>query len=272
MTMIATQKYSPGKLLLALISGLVLGFLILPILVIIPLSFNDSRYLALPFEGFTWRWYQDFISSPTWREALINSIAIALATTVLSTILGTAAAIGLANGKVRGRKLIETLLLAPLIAPAVIVGVGIYFIFSMLGLTQTMFGLILAHTALAAPFVVVTVGAAMTALDQRLLWAAASMGARPLHAFRKITLPIISPGIISGALFAFTASLDEIVITLFLAGPGQRTLPREMFSAARDTITPTLAAAATTMIVFSTVLLVTSLFVKGRAQNNTTRS
>jgi len=252
-------------MLLTIVSGLTLCFLILPILVIVPLSFNDSRYLALPFVGFTWRWYEDFFSSPTWREALINSLTIALATMILSTVLGTAAAIGLANSKVKGRKIIETLLLAPLIAPAVIVGVGIYFVFSLLDLTQTTFGLVLAHTALAAPFVVVTVGAAMTALDRRLLWAAASLGAKPGHAFRKITLPIIAPGIASGALFAFTTSLDEIVVTLFLAGPGQRTLPREMFSAARDTITPTLAAAATTMIVFSTVLLVISLIVRGRA-------
>jgi putative spermidine/putrescine transport system permease protein len=262
-----TRKPITGKLLLGVASSLILGFLILPILVIVPLSFNSSRYLALPFEGFTWRWYEDFFSSPTWREALINSVSIALATMVLSTVLGTAAAIGLANGKVKGRKVIETLLLAPLIAPAVIVGVGIYFVFSLLGLTQSMLGLVLAHTALAAPFVVVTVGAAMTALDKRLLWAAASLGAKPGHTFRKITLPIIAPGIFSGALFAFTTSLDEIVITLFLAGPGQRTLPREMFSAARDTITPTLAAAATTMIVFSTFLLVASLLVKGRADS-----
>ena len=151
-----------------------------------------------------------------------------------------------------------------MIAPVVIVGVGMYFVFSMTRLTATYPGLVLAHTALATPFVVVTVSAALTSFDRRLLWAAASMGATPLLAFRRVTLPAIGPGIASGALCAFATSLDEVVVTVFLAGPGQRTLPREMFTVARDTMTPTIAAAATVLIVASVFLLAVSAPVSRR--------
>ena len=253
-----------GSALLALAAALALAFLMLPILVIVPLSFNAGRYLGFPLEGLSLRWYADFFGSPVWRGALGNSLVIALATTALATVLGTAAALGLARPGLPGRRLMQGLVLAPLIAPAVIVGVGMYFVFSTLQLTHTLPGLVLAHTALAVPFVVVTVGAAHAGLDARLLRAAASMGAPPWLAFRKITLPLIAPGVASGALFAFTTSLDEIVVTLFLAGPGQRTLPREMFSAAREALTPTIAAAATVLIAFSSALLAAFLFFRRR--------
>ncbi|MER9614328.1 ABC transporter permease subunit [Mesorhizobium sp. M0207] len=168
------------------------------------------------------------------------------------------AALGLAAPNLPGRRTISALLLVPMIAPVVIVGVGMYFVFSMAGLTATLPGLILGHTSLAVPFVVVTVSAVLTGLDRRLLWAAASMGAPSFLTFRKVTLPVILPGIASGALFAFATSLDEVVVTMFLAGPGQRTLPREMFTIARDTLTPTIAAAATVLIAASIVLLIAS--------------
>lgn len=243
---------------LSLGGWLVLAFLLLPILVVLPLSFSDSRYMSLPLGQFTLHWYEAFFASPQWLGALLNSFAIAVTSTVLAVVLGGLAALGLRHPSMPGKRLIEVLLIAPMIVPAVIVGVGMYFVFSSAGLTRTFPGLVLAHTTLAVPFVVVNVGSALGGLNQRLLWAAASMGATPWMTLRKVTLPLISPGLISGGLFAFATSLDEVVVTLFLAGPDQRTLPREMFTTAREALSPVLLSAATIMVVFASLLLLLS--------------
>lgn len=247
-----------GNLGLSLGGWLVLAFLLLPILVVLPLSFSDSRYMSLPLGQFTLHWYEAFFASPQWLGALLNSFAIAVTSTVLAVVLGGLAALGLRHPSMPGKRLIEVLLIAPMIVPAVIVGVGMYFVFSSAGLTRTFAGLVLAHTTLAVPFVVVNVGSALGGLNQRLLWAAASMGATPWMTLRKVTLPLISPGLISGGLFAFATSLDEVVVTLFLAGPDQRTLPREMFTTAREALSPVLLSAATIMVVFASLLLLLS--------------
>ncbi|MDX8458870.1 ABC transporter permease [Mesorhizobium humile] len=247
-----------GHFGLGLTAALVLAFLMAPLIVIVLFSFKDSGDFAFPITGWSLKWYRTFFTTQTWMEALKNSLILAVSTTLLATPLGTMAALGLAAPQLPGRRLISAFLLIPMIAPVVIVGIGMYFVFSMAGLTATLPGLILGHTSLAVPFVVVTVSAALTGLDRRLLWAAASMGAPPFLAFRKVTLPAILPGVASGALFAFATSLDEVVVTMFLAGPGQRTLPREMFTIARDTLTPTIAAAATVLIAASIVLLIAS--------------
>nr|WP_050590139.1 ABC transporter permease [Pseudomonas sp. URMO17WK12:I12] len=247
-----------GNFGVSLSGCLVLAFLLLPILIVLPLSFSDSRYMSLPLGHFTLRWYEDFFSSSQWLSALFNSFAVALASTALAVILGGLAALGLRHPAMPGKRFIEVLLIAPMIVPAVIVGVGMYFVFSNAGLTRTYLGLILAHTTLAVPFVVVNVGSALGGLNQRLLWAAASMGATPWTTLRKVTLPLISPGLVSGGLFAFATSLDEVVVTLFLAGPDQRTLPREMFTTAREALSPVLLSAATIMVLFATLLLLLS--------------
>ncbi|WP_419417942.1 ABC transporter permease [Pseudomonas frederiksbergensis] len=247
-----------GNFGVSLSGCLVLAFLLLPILIVLPLSFSDSRYMSLPLGHFTLRWYEDFFSSSQWLSALFNSFAVALASTALAVILGGLAALGLRHPAMPGKRFIEVLLIAPMIVPAVIVGVGMYFVFSNAGLTRTYLGLVLAHTTLAVPFVVVNVGSALGGLNQRLLWAAASMGATPWVTLRKVTLPLIAPGLISGGLFAFATSLDEVVVTLFLAGPDQRTLPREMFTTAREALSPVLLSAATIMVLFATLLLLLS--------------
>jgi putative spermidine/putrescine transport system permease protein len=198
-----------GNFGVSLSGCLVLAFLLLPILIVLPLSFSDSRYMSLPLGNFTLRWYEDFFASSQWLSALFNSIAVALASTALAVILGGLAALGLRHPAMPGKRFIEVLLIAPMIVPAVIVGVGMYFVFSNAGLTRTYLGLILAHTTLAVPFVVVNVGSALGGLNQRLLWAAASMGATPWTTLRKVTLPLISPGLVSGGLFAFATSLDD---------------------------------------------------------------
>ncbi|PRA53691.1 polyamine ABC transporter permease [Pseudomonas sp. MYb115] len=247
-----------GNLSLSLSGVLVLAFLLLPILVVLPLSFSDNRYMSLPLGSFTLHWYEQFFGSSQWLGALANSFAIALTSTALAVLLGGLAALGLRHPSMPGKRVIEVLLIAPMIVPAVIVGVGMYFVFSSAGLTRSYLGLVLAHTTLAVPFVIVNVGAALGGLNQRLLWAAASMGATPWVTLRQVTLPLISPGLVSGALFAFATSLDEVVVTLFLAGPDQRTLPREMFTTAREALSPVLLAAATIMVLFATLLLLLS--------------
>lgn len=238
-------------------SALVFLFLVAPILAIIPLSFNGGQFLTYPLNGLSLQWYADFVTDPDWTRALKNSLIVGVVTTVLATTLGTLASLGLVRARFRGKGLIMAVLLSPMIVPLVITAVGFYLFFAPYGLTATYTGLILAHTALASPFVVITVTATLQGFDTTLARAAASLGAGPVTAFRRVTLPLIAPGVASGALFAFATSFDEVVVVLLVAGPGQRTLPREMFSGIRENISPTIMAVATILIVFSTLLLIT---------------
>ncbi|MVT78478.1 ABC transporter permease subunit [Bradyrhizobium cajani] len=232
-------------------------FLIAPILAIMPLSFSSGSYLTYPLPGFSLRWYDDFINSPRWMTALKNSMIIGVASTLLSMVLGTLAALGLAQWKSRFKPLVLAFVLSPVVVPGVITAVGLYFFFAPIGLTGSYLGLILAHTALATPFVVITVGATLQSFDTNLTRAAASLGASPLYAFRRVILPLILPGLASGALFAFATSFDEVVIVLFMVGPEQRTLPREMFAGIRENISPTITAAAVILTTVSVILLAT---------------
>ncbi|HAT32863.1 MAG TPA: polyamine ABC transporter permease, partial [Janthinobacterium sp.] len=231
---------------------LVLLFLMLPILVIIPLSFSDSSFLSYPIPGLSLRWYQNLLQSEEWMRAARNSFIVAPLATVIATVLGTLAAVGLNKADFPGKGLLMAVLISPMVVPVVVVGVGVYLLFAKIGLSDSYTGLILAHAALGAPFVVTTVSATLQGFNQNLVRASLSMGATPLMTFFRITLPVIAPGLISGALFAFATSFDEVVITLFLAGPGQATLPRQMFTGIRENISPTIAALATILIVFST--------------------
>jgi len=236
-------------------SILVFFFLLAPILAIVPLSFSSGQFLTYPIPGFSLRWYADFFQSEKWIGSLGNSLIVGISATVLATALGTVASLGLVRAKFRGKGLIMGILVSPMIVPLVITAVGFYFFFAPLGLTATFPGLIVAHTALAAPFVVVTVTATLAGFDMNLARASASLGAGPSTTFFKVILPLIAPGVASGALFAFATSFDEVVIVLFVAGPGQRTLPREMFSGIRENISPTITAVATILILLSIVLL-----------------
>ena len=232
-----------------------LVFLVVPILVIVPLSFNEGSFLSYPLSGFSLRWYQEFLGSQEWMRALRNSLIIAPAATLLATALGTLAAVGLARGEFRGKGLVMAVLISPMFAPVVIIAVALYFFFAQLNLLNSYLGLVLAHAALGVPFVVITVAATLQGYDRNFSRAAASLGAPPLLAFRKVMLPLIAPGVISGALFAFATSFDEVVVTLFLASPAQRTLPMQMFGGIRENLNPTIAAAATLMVGASAVLL-----------------
>lgn len=245
-------------------AGLVLFFLMAPILAIIPLSFNSGQFLTYPLDGFSLRWYEDFITTERWMRSLTNSLIVGISATLLATTLGTLAALGLARARFPGKGLVMAVLLSPMIVPLVITAVGFYLFFAPLGLVASYPGLIMAHTALASPFVVITVSATLQGFDVILARAAASLGAPPLTAFRRVTLPLIAPGVISGALFAFAISFDEVVVVLFVAGPEQRTLPREMFSGIRENISPTITAVATILIVVSVVLLATMELLRRR--------
>jgi len=240
----------------------VIVFLIAPLLIIVPLSFNaepyftfTSKMLSLDPDGYSLRWYSDIIDNPQWLEAIGNSLVIAIASTFLATVLGTLAAIGLARSNMPFRDFFMALLISPLVVPIVIAAAGMYFFYSSVGLAQTHLGIIFAHTALGVPFVVITMTATLSGFDRNLIRAAGSLGADPITAFFRVTLPLVAPGMISGALFAFAASFDEVVTVLFLGGPEQRTIPRQMWSGIREQISPTILAVATLLIIFSSLLL-----------------
>ncbi len=262
-----------GTLILRLWKGLfncysaaVLLFLIVPVLVIVPLSFNSSTFLSYPLSGFSLRWYQTFFHSQEWLGALGNSLIIAPLATLLATVLGVLAAMGLVRGEFRGKGLVMAIIISPMVAPVVIIAVGMFFFFARLSLLNSYLGLVMAHALLGVPFVVITVVAVLKNYDTNLSRAAASLGASPWLTFRKVTLPLIAPGVFSGALFAFAASFDEVVVTLFLASPGQRTLPIQMFAGIRENLDPTIAAAASLMIGASLILLIVMEILRRRGE------
>jgi len=234
----------------------VLLFLILPVLVIVPLSFNVSSFLTYPLEGFSLRWYQEIFSpNGPWLAALKSSLIVAPFATLLAMSLGTLAAVGLNKADFPGKGLILALLISPMVVPLVIVAVGMYFFFAEVGLLNSFFGLVLAHAVLGTPFVVITVNATLQGFDHNQVRAGASLGANPLQVFFKVVLPQILPGVASGGLFAFATSFDEVVVALFIASPSERTLPMQMFSGIRENISPAIAAMATIMIILSALLL-----------------
>ena len=251
---------------LRLLCGAVLFFLLLPILVIIPLSFSNSSFLSYPIPGWSLRWYHELFASEDWARATRNSFIVAPLATVLATTLGTLAAVGLARVQFFGKGLLTSLLIAPMVVPIVVVGVSTYLFFARIGLSDSYTGLVLVHAALGAPFVVTTVMATLQGFNQNLIKASLNLGAGPVQTFFRVTLPVIAPGVISGGLFAFATSFDEVVVTLFLAGPTQATLPRQMFTGIRENISPTIAAVATLLILFTALLMMTLEWLRGRAR------
>jgi len=243
----------------------VLLFLVAPIAVIVPLSFSSSSFFHYPLPGFSLRWYTDFFTSPFWLPALKNSLVVGSLAATLATVLGTLAAIGLWRARFPLRGVVLGILISPMVVPVVIVAVGAYFAFAPLGLTNGFAGLIIVHTALGAPFVVITVLATLSGFDRNLLRAASICGATPVTAFRKVMLPVILPGVASGAIFAFATSFDEVVVVLLMGSPETRTLPRQMFAGINDNISLTITAAATLLIAFSTLLMASVAVLKRRA-------
>ena len=286
-----------------LICTLIFIFLIAPIIVVIPLSFNAEPYftftpkmLALDSEGYSMRWYQMLLSfgtvnpdAPTWADswanatwikAAKNSIIIGFFSTIVATVLGTLAALGLSRPEMPARRIIMALLISPMIVPIIITATGLFFFYSNpcepLGwiglnvscgrLTGTYMGVILAHATLGIPFVIITVTATLIGFDQSLARAAASLGASPQRTFFKITMPLILPGVISGALFAFVTSFDEVVAVMLIAGPDQQTIPRQMWNGIREQISPAILSVATLLVIVSIALLATVEMLRRRSE------
>lgn len=243
-----------GRIANVAVVAAVLAFLALPILVIVILSFSSAAYLTFPPPAFGLRWYRDYLGSEQWLAATWLSLSVAASVVVLSTVLGTLAALGLARLPPLLRSLAAALILSPMIVPVIVVAIGIYYAYSRYGLVGTPVGLVLAHTCLAVPFVVVSVGASLAGFDRRLAQAALSLGATPWGTFRQVTLPLIRSGVLVGALFAFITSFDELIVALFLSGSGAVTLPRRMWDDLRFEIDPTIAAVSTLTIALTALL------------------
>ncbi|MBZ0162209.1 MAG: ABC transporter permease [Notoacmeibacter sp.] len=255
------------------ICALIFFFLIAPIIVIIPLSFNAENFftftpkmLALDPAGYSLKHYEDFFTNTNWQAALYNSVRIAPVATILSVSFGTLAAIGLSQSHVPFRSTIMAILISPMIVPLIISAAGMYFFYSRIGLQGSYWGVVLAHAALGIPFVIITVTATLVGFDRSLVRAAANLGANPVTTFFKVQLPLIIPGVVSGALFAFITSFDEVVVVLFVGSAGQKTLPWQMFIGLREQISPTILAVATILIGISIVLLTTLELMRRRSE------
>jgi len=255
--------------------GLVFFFLIAPLFVILPLSFNAEQYihfsskmLALDPEGFSLRWYEDMIygTKNPWGLATKNSLVIAFFATIGSTVLGTVAALGLSSRHMPYKAAFMALLISPMIVPLIISGTAIFFFMAKVGLAATHTGIVLSHIILGTPFVVITVTATLSGFDHSVTRAAASLGSNPVNTFMKITLPLIMPGVISGALFAFVTSFDEVVVVLFLAGLENTTIPIQMWVGLREQLSPTIMAVATCLIIMSTLILVSAELLRRRSE------
>ena len=250
-----TQITHGGRLWLYVLAALILLFLILPSLLVIPLSFSDSRYLAFPPPGWSTRWYEAYFDAIEWRDATAMSFTAATLTMVISTVLGTLAAYGMHTSRSRFTQLAYATFMLPLIIPGILIAIGVFLLYAQLGLNNTLTGIVLAHSVMAIPLVVILVASSFKSYDMNQEMVARSLGASRPWAFLTVTLPQIKTSVISAALLAFITSLDEVVISLFIAGGDKATLTRRMFNALRDEIDPTIAAISTLLILISILLL-----------------
>ncbi|RUS60712.1 ABC transporter permease [Pseudorhodobacter sp. E13] len=275
------------------ICALIFIFLIAPILIIMPLSFNVEPYftftpemLRLDPDGYSMRWYDNLLTfgmaapdalrdgswwadawaNAKWIQAAKNSIIVGFFSTIVATVLGTIAAMGLSRPEMPFRKLIMAILISPMIVPIIITATGLFFFYSDIGLSGTYFGLVMAHATLGIPFVIITVTATMMGFDRSLIRAAQNMGAGPVTTFFKVQLPLITPGVVSGALFAFVTSFDEVVVVLFVGSHEQQTIPRQMWNGIREQISPSILAVATILVIFSICLLTVVELLRRRSE------
>ena len=266
------------------ICGVVFVFLITPILVVMPLSFNAQDFFTFTPEmlrfdpdGYSLKHYKDFFTNNEWQRSFKNSLLIAPVATIVSVSLGTLAAIGLSQSHVPFKRAITAILISPMIVPLIISATGMFFFYShvgnfledRIGLDKNFVGyvkVILAHSVLGIPFVIITVTATLVGFDSSLTRAAANMGADPVKTFFKIQMPLILPGVISGGLFAFITSFDEVVVVMFVGSTNQKTLPWQMFTGLREQISPTILAVATILVAISIALLVTLELLRRRSE------
>ncbi|MDK1378274.1 MULTISPECIES: ABC transporter permease [unclassified Sinorhizobium] len=244
-----------GKLAAGAVIGLILFFLILPTLIVIPISFNSAPYIEFPPSGLTLKWYSEFFSDPDWMAAMLFSLRIAFFTTISATIIGTLAAIALVRGDLPGKSLVLGLALSPLIVPHIIMAIALYLFFAPLRLTGNFFGFLLAHTMLTIPYVVIAVSASLQRFDPVLEMAALNCGANRGRAFFEIVLPHITPGVVTGAVFAFVSSFDEATVAFFISGIEGKTITRKLFEDIDFNLTPVIAVVSTIIVAISIILM-----------------
>jgi ABC-type spermidine/putrescine transport system permease subunit II len=249
-----------------LLCGLIFLYLIFPILIVIPISFSSSSYLEFPPRGFSLRWFINFFTRRDWLSATLLSVKVALMVTIFSTLLGIPASFALARSKFFGKDWVYAFILSPMIVPLIITAIAIYFLYAKLKLIGSSFGLVLGHSTLAIPKVVIILIATLQTFDETLEKASMSLGANPLRTFFKVTLPVIRPGVISAAVFAFITSFDELIITMFICGAKSVTLPKRMWDGIRLEIDPTIAAVSSFIIFVSILILFLAEFFRRRGE------
>lgn len=256
-----------ASLLAGAFVALILFFLILPTLIVIPISFGSAPYIEFPPRGLTLRWYVEYFTDPDWIDATLFSLRIALATTVTATFIGTLAAIGLVRGDMPGKSAVLALALSPLIVPHIIMAIALYLFFSPLRLTGNFFGFLLAHTMLTVPYVVISVAAALQRFDPIHEMAALNCGASRTRAFFEVVLPQIAPGVVTGAVFAFVSSFDEATIAFFISGIEGKSITRKLFEDIDFNLTPVIAVVSTILVAIS-LLLMGTIQLSRRATGN----
>jgi putative spermidine/putrescine transport system permease protein len=249
---------------LKLVAGAVGLYFILPTLFVIPMSFSESTTFQFPPKGFSLQLYRNFFTDPAWLTSLRNSVLVAVTAAVIATVVGTAAAVGLHRLTGRLAGLARTLLMISIVTPGIVLAVAVYISFLRWHLVGTFAGYTLAHAALGVPFVLVAVTSSLGSFDTKLLRASASLGATPLHTFQRVTLPLISRGVVTGAVFAFVTSFDEVVIALFLRSPTFQTLPVQMFNSVTFQVDPTIAASSSLVVTVVTLVCLVPQFVGRR--------
>ncbi len=260
-----TQINHRSRLWLYLLAAAILAFLVLPTIIVIPMSFSASQYLEFPPREWSLRWYANYLNSPSWMQATVTSLKAGILTTLVATPLGTMAAYGLFTARLRGGQLVLSVLLTPIIVPVILVGIGVFYAYVRLKLVNTLAGLVLAHSMLAIPLVVMVMSAALKSYDMNQEMVARSLGASRARAFLLVTLPQLRVAVATGAVLSFLTSFDEVVIAMFVSGGDNSTLTRNMFTALRDQIDPTIAAISTVMITISSLLVaLTQLLGKSR--------
>src|SRR5881628_1485521 len=258
------QRGGPGSAAVTALAGAVLLFLIAPVVIIVIVSFSGADYLSFPPPYLSLRWYQRFLGASSWRQAIWVSTQVALLTMMFATTLGLLAALALVRGRFRGKGAIYAVMLSPMIVPTVITAIGLYFFFVRLKATGSILAMALGHTVLALPVVVIIMAATLQGFDVRFEQAALSLGASRLIALRRITLPLIMPGVLSAALFAFLTSFDELLIPLFLSGVEVQTLTERVWNSLLLEVDPTIAAVSSFLIGVTTAVLGASALLRGR--------
>jgi putative spermidine/putrescine transport system permease protein len=249
------DPYALGWRAMIAFAVLVVAFLVAPLMILVPMSFNDSSLLTFPPQRWSIRWYQRYLTDRAWISATILSLQAGAVVAVISVVLGTLAALGLTRGRFAGRALLQAFVLSPLIVPVIVIAVGLYYMFSFFRLNGTFIALVVAHTVLTFPYATVVITASLENFDVRLERVAMSLGATPLTALVRVTLPLIGPGLLVAGLFTFLISFDEVVLAVFVTGPQSATLPRKMWEGIRFEINPSITAVSTLLIVYSAAVM-----------------